>query len=92
VIFILKDDMNILLKELISKLGAPIGGDYRIDQDDSMTTSSTTPPITTDDAIKYQRQGPNRFMYRSFARENDDENKNVKLSKKDRKKIYPKKH
>lgn len=83
--------MNILLKELVNKFGAPIGGDYRIDQDDSMTTSPTTPPTTTDDFIKANRQGPNRFMYRSFARENDDENKDVKLSKKDRKKKYPKK-
>ena len=83
--------MNILLKEFINKFGSPIGGDYKIDQDDSMTTSSTTPPVTTDDFIKMTRQGPNRFMYRSFARENDDENKNAKLPKKDRKKKYPKK-
>lgn len=83
--------MNILLKELVNKFGAPIGGDYRIDQDDSMTTSPTTPPTTTDDAIKYQRQGPNRFMYRSFAREDNEENKDVKLSKKDKIKKHPKK-
>lgn len=83
--------MNILLKELVNKFGAPIGGDYRIDQDDSMTTSPTNPPVSTDDFIKATRQGPNRFMYRSFARENDDENKNVKLSKKDKRKKYPKK-
>lgn len=83
--------MNILLKELINKFGASLGGDYRIDQDDSMTTSPTTPPVSTDDFIKTTRQGPNRFMYRSFARENDDENKDVKLPKKDKKKKYPKK-
>jgi hypothetical protein len=83
--------MNILLKELINKFGASIGGDYRIDSDDSMTTSPTTPPVTTDDAIKYQRQGPNRFMYRSFAREDNEENKGKKLSKRDRSKKYPKK-
>jgi len=82
--------MNILLKELINKFGGPIGGDYRIDSDDSMTTSPTTPPTTTDDAIKYQRQGPNRFMYRSFAREDDEKNKNVKLPKRDKKKKFPK--
>lgn len=83
--------MNILLNELIRTNGAPIKGDYKIDQDDSMTTSPTTPPTTTDDAIKMKRQGPNRFMYRSFAREDDSSNEKVKLPKKDKEKKYPKK-
>jgi hypothetical protein len=83
--------MNILISELIRANGAPIGGDYRIDQDDSMTTSPTTPPTTTDDFIKNSRQGPNRFMYRSFAREDDNTKEKAKLPSKDRKKKYPKK-
>ena len=83
--------MNILIKELIGKGGSPIGGDYKIDQDDSVTTSPTTPPVTTDDFIKATRQGPNRFMYRSFARENDNENDGAKLPKKDKQKKFPKK-
>ena len=82
--------MNILLKEFVNSNGGPIGGDYRIDQDDSMTTSPTTPPVTTDDFIKATRQGPNRFMYRSFSREANEKNEKAKLPKKDKDKKNPK--
>jgi len=83
--------MNIiLLSELVKKNGSRLGGDYKIDQDDSMTTSPAEPPSTTDDFIKTSRQGKTLYMYRSFYTEEDDD-KDVKLPKKDRKKINPKK-
>ncbi|MDB4326273.1 hypothetical protein N9966_00510 [bacterium] len=83
--------MNIvLLSELVNKNGSRINGDYKIDQDNSMTTSPSEPPVTTDDFIKATRQGKSMFMYRSFYTE-DDENKDVKLPKKDKKKKNPKK-
>ena len=38
--------MNILLlSELVNKGGTRIGGDYKIDQDNSMTTSRSEPPF-----------------------------------------------
>jgi hypothetical protein len=82
--------MNILLlSELINKNGSKISGDYKIDQDDSATTSPTNPPTTTDDFIKNTRQGKTRYMYRSFYTE-DEKGGDVKLPKKDKKKKYPK--
>jgi hypothetical protein len=84
--------MNIvLLSELVNKNGSRISGDYKIDQDNSMTTSPSEPPVTTDDFIKATRQGKTMFMYRSFYSEDNEENKDVKLPKKDKKKKNPKK-
>lgn len=84
--------MNIiLLSELVKKNGSRIGGDYKIDQDDSMTTSSAEPPVTTDDFIKATRQGKTLYMYRSFYTEDDEENQDAKLPKKDKQKKNPKK-
>ena len=84
--------MNIiLLSELVKKNGSRIGGDYKIDQDDSMTTSSAEPPVTTDDFIKTTRQGKTLYMYRSFYTEDDEENQDAKLPKKDKQKKNPKK-
>ena len=84
--------MNIiLLSELVKKNGSRIGGDYKIDQDDSMTTSPAEPPVTTDDFIKATRQGKTLYMYRSFYTEDDEENQDAKLPKKDKQKKNPKK-
>lgn len=84
--------MNIvLLSELVNKNGSRISGDYKIDQDNSMTTSPSEPPVTTDDFIKATRQGKSKFMFRSFYSEDNEENKDVKLPKKDKKKKNPKK-
>jgi hypothetical protein len=84
--------MNIvLLSELVNKNGSRISGDYKIDQDNSMTTSPSEPPVTTDDFIKATRQGKSMFMYRSFYSEDNEENKDAKLPKKDKKKKNPKK-
>ncbi len=50
--------MNIiLLSELVNKNGSKIGGDYKIDQINSMTTSPSEPPVTTDDYMKATKQG-----------------------------------
>ena len=70
--------MNILLiKELVNKDGSRISGDEKIDQDDNMTTSK----ITTDDAVRMQRQGIS--WYTNFGRvyynEDDDTNDGVNL-------------
>jgi hypothetical protein len=81
--------MNILLKEFVNSSGGRIGGDYRVDQVNTMTTSPANPPKVTDQLVKTKQQGPNRFMYRSFARENEDEV--TELPEKDKKKKHPKK-
>jgi len=75
--------MNILLiKELVNKDGSRISGDEKIDQDDNMTTSK----ITTDDAVRMQRQGIS--WYTNFGRvyynEDDDTNDGVKLPPEDK--------
>jgi hypothetical protein len=77
--------MNILLlSEFVDSGGAKIGGDYRIDQVNSMTTSPTEPPVTTDDFVKSTRQGMSRYMYRSFYGENDDTNDDVEVPEEDK--------
>jgi len=81
----------ILLSELVKKNGSRIGGDYKVDQINSMTTSPAEPPVTTDDFMKATKQGKTLYMYRSFYTEEDEEDKNVKLPKKDKEKKYPKK-
>ena len=75
--------MNILLiKELVNKDGSRISGDEKIDQDDNMTTSK----ITTDDAVRMQRQGIS--WYTNFGRvyynEDDDTNDGVELPPEDK--------
>lgn len=83
--------MNILLlREFVNKSGGRIGGDYRIDQVNSMTTSPATPPPTSTDYRNSTRQGMSRYMYRSFYGEEDQTN-DVELPEKDKKKKYPKK-
>tara|TARA_R110000823_G_scaffold268326_2_gene388199 strand:- start:2076 stop:2642 length:567 start_codon:yes stop_codon:yes gene_type:complete len=83
--------MNILLlSELVNKGGTRIGGDYKIDQDNSMTTSPSEPPVTTDDFIKSTRQGDSMYMYRSFYREDDETNDEVEVPKEDLKKTKSK--
>jgi len=74
--------MNILLiKELVNKDGSRISGDEKIDQDNNMTTSK----ITTDDAVRMQRQGIS--WYTNFGRvyynEDDDTNDGVNLPPED---------
>lgn len=81
----------ILLSELVKKNGSRIGGDYKVDQINSMTTSPSEPPVTTDDFMKTTKQGKTLYMYRSFYTEEDEEDKKVKLPKKDKEKKYPKK-
>jgi len=84
--------MNILLlSELVKKNGSRIGGDYRVDQINAMTTSPSEPPVTTDDFMKATKQGKTLYMYRSFYTEEDDDNKDAKLPKKDKEKKNPKK-
>jgi hypothetical protein len=84
--------MNIiLLSELVNKNGSKLGGDYKIDQVDSMTTSPAEPPPTTDDFMRATKQGKSLYMFRSFYTEDGEENKDVKLSKKDKQKKNPKK-
>lgn len=78
--------MNILLiKELVNKDGSRISGDEKIDQDDNMTTSK----ITTDDAVRMQRQGIS--WYTNFGRvyynEDDDTNDGVELPPEDKEEI-----
>ena len=64
--------MNIiLLSELVNKNGSKIGGDYKIDQINSMTTSPSEPPVTTDDYMKATKQGKSLYMFRSFYTEDD---------------------
>ena len=59
--------MNILLlSELVNKGGTRIGGDYKIDQDNSMTTSPSEPPVTTDDFIKATRQGKTMAVKKAY--------------------------
>lgn len=83
--------MNILLlKEFVNKSGGRIGGDYKIDQVNSMTTSPATPPTTSTDYRNSTRQGMSRYMYRSFYGEEDETN-DVDIPEKDKEKKYPKK-
>jgi hypothetical protein len=81
--------MNILLiKELVNKDGSRISGDEKIDQDDNMTTSK----ITTDDAVRMQRQGIS--WYTNFGRvyynEDDDTNDGIELPPEDKEIPEPK--
>jgi len=77
--------MNILLiSELVNKNGSRIGGDYKIDQINSMTTTPATPPVTTDDFMKATKQGKTLYMYRSFYTEDDESGDNVELPPKDK--------
>lgn len=79
--------MNIiLLSELVNKNGSKIGGDYKIDQINSMTTSPSEPPVTTDDYMKATKQGKSLYMFRSFYTEDDETNDDLKEPKKDIKK------
>jgi len=78
--------MNILLiKELVNKDGSRISGDEKIDQDNNMTTSK----ITTDDAVRMQRQGIS--WYTNFGRvyyNEDDENyEDIELPPEDKEEI-----
>tara|TARA_R110000868_G_scaffold115954_2_gene309283 strand:+ start:726 stop:1331 length:606 start_codon:yes stop_codon:yes gene_type:complete len=74
--------MNILIKnilsELVNKDGSRISGDEKYNQDDSMTTSPTSPPVTTDDYVQSTRQGVSKYMFRSFGEE-DGSNSDVEL-------------
>jgi hypothetical protein len=81
----------LLLSELVNKNGGKIGGDYKIDQDNAMTTSPTEPPVTTDDFVKATRQGMSRWMYRSFYGENDETTDGVEEPEEDKEKKYPSK-
>jgi hypothetical protein len=81
----------LLLSEFINKNGGRIGGDYKIDQDNAMTTSPTEPPVTTDDFVKATRQGMSRYMYRSFYGENDETTDGVEEPEEDKEKKYPSK-
>lgn len=77
--------MNILLlSELVKKDGSRIGGDYKIDQDNSMTTSPAEPPVTTDDFMKATKQGKTLYMYRSFYTEDDESEDGVELPPEDK--------
>lgn len=79
--------MNIiLLSELVNKNGSKIGGDYKIDQINSMTTSPSEPPVTTDDYMKATKQGKSLYMFRSFYTEDDETNDDLKEPKEDIKK------
>lgn len=76
--------MNILIKrhiisEFVKADGSPISGDEVMSQDDAMTTSPTSPPVTTDDYVKATRQGMSRYMYRSFYGEDDETNVDVEV-------------
>jgi hypothetical protein len=76
--------MNIiLLSELVNKNGSKIGGDYKIDQINSMTTSPSEPPVTTDDYMKATKQGKSLYMFRSFYTEDDETNDDLKEPKED---------
>jgi len=82
--------MNILIRkhiisELVNKDGSKISGDEKYNQDDSMTTSPTNPPITTDDYVKSTRQGRSRYLYRSFYGEEDQTNSDVEVPEDDNK-------
>jgi len=84
--------MNIiLLSELVNKNGSKIGGDYKIDQINSMTTSPSEPPVTTDDYMKATKQGKSLYMFRSFYTEDDETSSDVKEPKEDIKKKKGKK-
>jgi hypothetical protein len=79
--------MNIiLLSELVNKNGSKLGGDYKIDQINSMTTSPSEPPVTTDDYMKATKQGKSLYMFRSFYTEDDETNDDLKEPKEDTKK------
>jgi hypothetical protein len=89
--------MNILIRkhiinEFVNKDGSRISGDEKYNQDDSMTTSPTNPPITTDDHIKSTRQGMSRYMYRSFYGEEDETNSDVEVPEDEKETKKPKKN
>ena len=87
----IKNYPTINLSELVNKNGSKIGGDYKIDQINSMTTSPSEPPVTTDDYMKATKQGKSLYMFRSFYTEDDETNTDVKEPKEDTKKKKGKK-
>lgn len=71
--------MNIFLKEIIDSNGVFIKGNRRLDQSNSMATSK----LTTDDAIKSQRQGVSRYKTsgRVYFGEEENTMDNSKIKK-----------
>lgn len=73
--------MIYFISELVKSDGTKIGGDEKIDQSDSYTTSPSKPATTTDDFVRMSRQGMNRHLYRQFWGEEDSTNKDVEEPK-----------